>query len=141
MTPTIERAGARGSTSRTSRGAATRAATSRSTGRTAASTHRTTGQSGTRAPDHPGHRRPVAHPLVAAEQAVQHNSLHLRLPAVGELRLPAVEEVAFIGGVAVLAAIGVLEWPVAALLGIGHWLATDRRNKVIRAFGEALEEA
>jgi len=40
-----------------------------------------------------------------------------------------------------LAIVGLLEWPVAALLGLGHGLALNRRNKVVRAFGEALEEA
>ena len=66
--------------------------------------------------------------------------MHIQLPVLGELNLPAPEQVAFIGGVAFLAVIGVLEWPVAALLGIGHVLATDAHRKVVRAFGEVLEE-
>jgi hypothetical protein len=77
--------------------------------------------------------------VLAAEQAVRRNSLYLRVPVLGQLTLPAPEQVAFIGGVAVLAAIGVLEWPVAALLGIGHWLATHAHRKTVRALGEALE--
>jgi hypothetical protein len=85
--------------------------------------------------------RPVAHALVAAERAVRRNSLHVQLPIVGELQMPAAEEVAFIGGVTALAVVGVLEWPVAVLLSIGHGLATARHNKLLRAFGEALEEA
>jgi hypothetical protein len=79
--------------------------------------------------------------VLAAERAVRRNSLRLELPALGELDLPAPEQVVFIGGVTVLAFIGLLEWPVAALLGLGHWLATSRHNKTVRAFGEALEEA
>ena len=67
--------------------------------------------------------------------------MRLNLPIVGELRLPAGEEVVFIGGVGVLAVVGLLEWPVALLLGIGHTLAMSRNNKVVHAFGEALEEA
>jgi hypothetical protein len=66
---------------------------------------------------------------------------HLRLPVVGELHLPAAEDLAFLGGVVALAVIGVLEWPIAVLLGAGHTLALSRRNKVVRSFGEALEEA
>jgi len=84
---------------------------------------------------------PVAHTVLAAERAVRRNSLHLQLPIVGELELPAAEEVAFIGGVTALAVVGVLEWPVAVLLSIGHGLATARHNKLLRAFGDALEEA
>jgi len=83
--------------------------------------------------------RPVEHAVLAAEQAVRHNSLYLRLPVLGQLTLPAPEQVAFIGGVAVLAVIGVVEWPVAALLGIGHGLATQAHRKMVRALGEALE--
>jgi hypothetical protein len=89
----------------------------------------------------PGHTRPVGHALLAAERAMRRNSLHLRLPIVGELHLPAPEEVAFVGGVAALGIVGLLEWPIAVLLGVGHLLAAGRRNKVVRAFGEALEEA
>jgi hypothetical protein len=72
---------------------------------------------------------------------VRSNSLQLQLPLVGELTLPSREQVAFIGGVVALAVIGVLEWPVAALLGAGHALATHSHAKMVRAFGEALEEA
>jgi hypothetical protein len=88
----------------------------------------------------PGRAWPVGHALLAAERSIQRNSLHLRLPIIGELRLPGAEEVAFIGGVAVLAVVGVVEWPIAVLLGVGHTLSTNRGNKVVRAFGEALEE-
>ena len=86
-------------------------------------------------------KKPVRHAALAAERAVRRNSLRLQLPVVGELTLPSPEQVAFIGGVVVLAVIGVLEWPVAALLGAGHALATRSHAKMVRAFGEALEEA
>lgn len=85
--------------------------------------------------------RPVRHALTAAERAVRRDTMHIRLPIVGELQLPAREEVAFLGGVAALAVVGVLEWPVALLLGVGHELATSHHNKLLRAFGEALEES
>jgi len=80
--------------------------------------------------------------VTAAERATRRNSVRLELPVVGEVHLPATkEEIAFLGGVAFLTLIGVLEWPVAVLLGLGHGLAVNRHNKMIRAFGEALEEA
>ena len=84
---------------------------------------------------------PVAHAALAAERAVQRNSTHVELPFMGVVHLPAKEELAFIGGVTVLAVAGVLEWPVAVLLGIGHTLSTNRHNKLMTEFGEALEEA
>jgi hypothetical protein len=86
-------------------------------------------------------RRPVAHAALAAERAVRRNSLQVQLPIIGEFELPAAEEVAFIGGVTALAIAGVLEWPVAVLLGVGHGMAAARHNKLLRSFGQALEEA
>jgi len=77
--------------------------------------------------------------VLAAEQAVRSTSLFLRIPVLGALTLPAPEQVAFIGGVAVVAAIGLLEWPVAALLIIGHGVASQSHRKMVRALGEALE--
>lgn len=85
--------------------------------------------------------RPVLHAVAAAEKAVRRESVHVDMPIIGRLRLPAPDEVAFIGGVAVLVMIGVVEWPVGVALGVGHALATNRRNRVVRSFGEALEEA
>jgi hypothetical protein len=84
---------------------------------------------------------PVAHAALAAERTVQRNSTRLELPVMGVIHLPAKEELAFIGGVTALAAVGLLEWPVAVLLGIGHTLSTNRHNKLMREFGEALQEA
>ena len=78
--------------------------------------------------------------MLAAELSVERTSVRLHLPVLGGLNLPAPEQIAFIGGVAFLAVIGVLEWPVAALLGVGHALAANAHRKVFRAFGEALEE-
>ncbi len=89
--------------------------------------------------DGAGPRRPVEHAVLAAEQAVRRNSLFVRVPVLGELTLPAPEQIAFIGGVGVLAVIGVLEWPVAAILGIGHVVATQSHRKMVRGLGEALE--
>ena len=55
--------------------------------------------------------------------------------------LPSTEELAFIGGIGLLAAVGVLEWPIAATLAVGHLFASSRHNKVLRDFGSVLEEA
>src|SRR5512142_1596784 len=83
---------------------------------------------------------PAGSPRVAAERAARHNSVEVRLPLIGTVKLPAKEELAFLGGVGVLAVIGVIEWPVAVAVGAGHTLAVNRRNKVVREFGQALEE-
>ncbi|NJC72299.1 hypothetical protein HC031_21645 [Planosporangium thailandense] len=81
------------------------------------------------------------HPRSAAERAARHNSSHVRLPVVGEIELPPKDELAFIGGLAVLGVLGTVEWPVVGLLAIGHALISNRRNKIMREFGEGLEQA
>lgn len=81
------------------------------------------------------------HPRSAAERAARHNSSHLSLPVIGEVELPPKDELAYLGGLVVLGAMGTLDWPVVGLLAIGHALISNRRNKVVREFGEALEEA
>lgn len=83
---------------------------------------------------------PAGHALLAAERAVHRNMVHVSLPLVGELHLPPTEELVFLGGTAFLAMVGVLEWPVAVFLGVGHALALNGRNKVVRSLGETLEE-
>ncbi|MGI5247352.1 hypothetical protein [Dactylosporangium sp. CA-139066] len=83
-----------------------------------------------------------AHPMrTAAHLATDHNSTQVSLPMLGTFRLPAGEELAFLGGIGVLAVLGAIEWPVAVVLAAGHALATNRRNKVVHEFGEALEKA
>jgi hypothetical protein len=68
-------------------------------------------------------------------------SVRMTLPMVGEVMLPSPQELVFIAGVGVLAVIGALEWPVAAVVVTGHVLAAGARNKTIQEIGEALQEA
>jgi hypothetical protein len=60
------------------------------------------------------------------------------LPWVGPLRLSR-PQLVFVGGVAALSVLGLLEWPVALVLGAGHVLAADRSDPAVRQAGEALE--
>ncbi len=57
---------------------------------------------------------------------------------MGVVSLPAREDLAYLAGVATLAALSVIEWPVAATLAAGHLLASSRGSRVLRDFGEAL---
>jgi hypothetical protein len=60
---------------------------------------------------------------------------------VGTVTLPSRDQLAFYGGLGVLAVAGVIEWPVAAVVGVGHLLAAMRNHRALRDFGEALEQA
>lgn len=77
----------------------------------------------------------------AAATATAQNSIRVDIPGVGHVDLPPLEHIAFLGGVASLALLQIIEWPVAAVLAVGHVLAHNRHHALLRAFGEALDEA
>jgi hypothetical protein len=76
----------------------------------------------------------------AADQAQHRNTLRMRVPMLGAVSLPAADQLAYLGGIGVLIGLGLVEWPVGALLGAGHLLAARRGNKILADFGKALEE-
>lgn len=81
-------------------------------------------------------------PERAAAKVLDQHTLQVTLPdGIGTLRLPEPKRLAFYGGLTVLAALGIVEWPVAVVLGVGHLLAEDHHHKVLAEFGEALGEA
>jgi hypothetical protein len=86
-------------------------------------------------------RRPGMEALEAIERTVQHEYRRIRLPLVGTIRLPANEELVYYGGVTALVVLGLVDWPVAVLLGVGHELAAGKHRTMVRAVGEALEVA
>lgn len=63
------------------------------------------------------------------------------LPRSVSLTLPAPEHLAFYAGVGAMAVVGIMEWPVAAALLMGHALVNAQHNKILQSLGEALEEA
>ncbi|MGH3750012.1 MAG: hypothetical protein ACRDT8_21725 [Micromonosporaceae bacterium] len=48
-------------------------------------------------------------------------------------KLPAPRRIVYYGALGALAAVGVLEWPAAAAIGVGVWVATQARNGGDRA--------
>ena len=76
----------------------------------------------------------------AAERAVSRHSVTFDVFGTRVELLPP-EQLAFLAGVGVLAALEIVEWPVALVLAIGHQLAHSHHGRVLREFGEALEEA
>ena len=60
---------------------------------------------------------------------------------VGPVRVPSPDRLAFYGGIAALALFGIVDWPVALVIGVGHLLADDHHHKLLADFGEALGEA
>lgn len=77
----------------------------------------------------------------AAERVIDSETMLIELPEVGTVRLPSPKRLAFYGGIVALAACGILDWPVALVIGAGHLLAEDHHHKALAEFGEALAEA
>jgi len=91
-------------------------------------------------PDGPVERRlTIGHG--AALHAIEMNTVRVVLPALGAVRLPPPETLAWFGGLAALGILGVMEWPVAVVIGAGHLLAHQNHIQLLHDFGEALEEA
>jgi hypothetical protein len=65
----------------------------------------------------------------------------MELPGLGTVDLPPRDLLIFVGGLGVLAVVGLIEWPVAAVVGVGHLLAAKRNGRALRDLGEAMEQA
>jgi hypothetical protein len=77
----------------------------------------------------------------AVLRALQGNTVNVPLPVLGTVQLPPLDSLALYGGLAALAAVGLMEWPVAAAIGVGHLLVQQQHFRLLHDFGEALEEA
>ena len=65
----------------------------------------------------------------------------ITLPFVGwRLPVPPPELLTFYGGLAALAALELVDWPLAVVIAVGHELARSRRPGV-RGIGESVESA
>jgi xanthosine utilization system XapX-like protein len=77
----------------------------------------------------------------AVQKVREAQSFAVTLPVLGRVRLPRPEQLAFYGALGVLAAVEIIEWPVALVLATGHLLLQDEHSRVAQEIGEALEES
>ncbi|WP_248959911.1 hypothetical protein [Sphaerisporangium perillae] len=63
------------------------------------------------------------------------------LPLVGRVIMPPPDRIAFYVALGALAAVEIIEWPVALIIGFGHFLAEQHFSRVLQAVGEAAEAA
>ena len=77
----------------------------------------------------------------AAQQVSKHQDVRITLPGLGPIDLGPPDQLAYLVGIGALAALEIIEWPVACIIAAGHLLADQRRSATLHAFGEALEEA
>jgi hypothetical protein len=65
----------------------------------------------------------------------------VNLPVVGRVRIPRPEHVAYYGALGALAALEIIEWPIALAIAAGHALVQNEHNRAAQEIGEALEDA
>jgi hypothetical protein len=76
----------------------------------------------------------------AVEKVREGETFILNLPIVGQTEIPRPEQLAYYGGLAALAALELIDWPVALVIAAGHVLASNHHNKLLEELGEAMEE-
>lgn len=77
----------------------------------------------------------------AVAQIRKGETFALNLPIVGQVEIPRPEALAYYSGLAALAALELIDWPVAVVIAAGHLLASNHHNKILEELGEAMEEA
>jgi xanthosine utilization system XapX-like protein len=77
----------------------------------------------------------------AVQRVHEAQTFAVTLPVLGRVRLPRPEQLAFYGALGALAAVEIIEWPIALVLGVGHALMQNEHSRVAHEVGEALEDA
>lgn len=80
-------------------------------------------------------------PANPADRAARRRSITITVEGVGSVHLPPAEDLAFLAGIGLIAAAGLIDWPVAGVVAAGHLIARAGHNKALQEFGEALETA
>jgi hypothetical protein len=76
----------------------------------------------------------------AVEKVREGETFVVKLPLVGRAEIPRPEQLAYYGGLAALAALELIDWPVALVIAAGHLLASNHHNRLLEEIGEAIEE-
>jgi len=84
--------------------------------------------------------QPTTH-AEAVRRVRQAQTLALDIPVLGRVRIPRPEQLAFYAVLGAMAAVEIIEWPVALALATGHALLQNEQNRVAQEVGEALEDA
>jgi hypothetical protein len=77
----------------------------------------------------------------ASQRIREAETVGLRLPMVGQIRIARPDHLAYYGGLAALAALQLIEWPIALVLGAGHVLAESHHSRLAQELGDAFEQA
>ena len=76
----------------------------------------------------------------AVQKIREGETFFVDLPVLGRTEIPRPEQLAYYGGLGILAAFELLDWPVALVIAAGHLLASNHHNRILEELGEAMEE-
>ena len=65
----------------------------------------------------------------------------VEVPFLGEVAVPPPDKLTYYAGLGVLAALQVIEWPLALVITAGHLLADQHYSGLVKGIGEALQSA
>ncbi|MFC4530738.1 hypothetical protein [Sphaerisporangium dianthi] len=61
------------------------------------------------------------------------------LPLIGRVVMPSPDRVAFYVALGLLSAFEIIEWPLALIIGFGHFLAEQHFSRALQGVGQATE--
>ncbi|MEU6072560.1 hypothetical protein [Micromonospora sp. NPDC047074] len=79
--------------------------------------------------------------LSGAHETIRALGRRVEIPVLGEVAVPPPDKIAYYAGIGVLAALQVIEWPLALVITAGHVLADQHLSGLAKGIGEALETA
>lgn len=77
----------------------------------------------------------------AVKRVQQGQGFALNLPVVGRVKIPPPEHLAYYGALGLMAAVELIDWPIALVVAAGHVLAEQHHNRFAEEVGEALRDA
>ncbi|MEU8266136.1 hypothetical protein AB0B89_03135 [Sphaerisporangium sp. NPDC049002] len=79
---------------------------------------------------------PSARTVIAQAEASKPS---VTLPLVGRVTMPPPNRLAFYAALGLLTALEIIEWPIAVVIGVGHFLAEQHVSRALQGVGEAAE--
>ncbi|MEU5938966.1 hypothetical protein ABZ807_07205 [Micromonospora sp. NPDC047548] len=83
----------------------------------------------------------ITRQLSGGQETVRAYTRRVEVPMLGEVAVPPPDKVVYYAGLGVLAALQVIEWPIALVITAGHLLADQHLSGLAKGLGEALESA
>jgi hypothetical protein len=77
----------------------------------------------------------------AVNRVRQGRGFAVNVPVVGRVKIPPPQHLAYYGALGVLAAVELIDWPIALVVAAGHVMAEQHHNRFAEQVGEALEQA